>query len=514
MRPLIYATLLALCAGAFAQEAPRYFQLILPDFFETPFEGGVSAIELPDRPVRRLSVLILQAETRDITASSTKVWVNGKGIGNVLDARAVAQGLMLTMEPVNLKRRPDELFDPRENTIEVLATDKRGRKYYQNWILRSGGSQNPYFAYTSTLSPNDPLGVAPDLVLDEPRSPIMRGGNQTPTRVTLKGTGASAHPPTAVTLNGKPLMDFQRGMEQFEQAIDVTPGMHELVLEAVDQKQNRRRVVIPLLDRERQQPAVRFAGSRYAVIVGLSRYGPAKDAPPPLPYAAADAGELARQLEAVAGFKKENIRLLVDEQATLPQIRTALYDFAAKAQANDLLVVYVAGHGLHDPRPGRGDRVYLALFGTQLTQIDSTALSFEDVEMLLSKSVRCNHTFVLFDVGHKVEGDWKFPGASLVNNRLLNLFSEQEGRAILVSGSADEVSQARSGGQTSGAFSYWVTQALAGAADLNHDRVVTADELFCFVSEKVREDSKGAQNPRYRLPNRNAAIPIAENAGK
>src|SRR5439155_43481 len=113
-------------------------------------------------------------------------------------------------------------------------------------------------------------------------------------------------------------------------------------------------------------------------------------------------------------------------------------------------------------RPGRGDRMYLAPFGTQLAQIDSTALSFEDVELLLSKAIRCNHTFLLFDVGHRVEGDWKFPGASLVNNRLLSLFSEQEGRAILVSGSADEVSQTRSAGQASGTFPYWVTRALAG----------------------------------------------------
>jgi hypothetical protein len=500
-------------AGASAQEAPRYFQLILPDFFDTPFEGGSSAIDLPDRPVQRLKIVILQASERNITASSTKVWVNGKGMGNVLDSRGVAEGIELIMDPLTLRRRPDELFDARENTIEVVATDRRGRKYYQSWILRAGGNQNPYFTYTSTVSPDDPRGVPPDLILESPTTPVLLAASQKSVTATLKGTVASTNLPVAVTLNGKPWITIQRNSEPFTGASEVSPTTKELILEATDSKHNIRRVIMPVIVRRPAQPVVRFAGTRYALIIGVSRYGPAKDAPPLLPYAAADATELAHQLETTAGFRHENIRLMVDDQATLSQIRTGLYDFVSKATANDLMVVYIAAHGVHDPHPGRGERIYLAPYGTQLAQIDSTALSFEDVEMLLGKAVRCNHTFILFDVGHKVEGDWKFPGRNMVNNHLLNLFSEQEGRAILVSGAADEVSQARSS-QSSGAFPYWTTRGLTGEADLNQDRVVTAEELFRFVSEKVREDTGGTQNPRYRLPEKTASTPVAEVASK
>ena len=55
-------------------------------------------------------------------------------------------------------------------------------------------------------------------------------------------------------------------------------------------------------------------------------------------------------------------------------------------------------------------------------------------------------------------------------------------------------------GHASSLFSYWLAQALGGAADLNGDHVVTAKELFAFVSEKVKTESQGAQQPRYRLP--------------
>jgi uncharacterized caspase-like protein len=289
--------------------------------------------------------------------------------------------------------------------------------------------------------------------------------------------------------------------------------MKELVLEATDAKKNRRTVVIPIVVQQKEAPRPKFAGTKYALIVGISRYGDAKDAPPLLSTAAADAGEMARELEQNAGFRKENIRILLDNGATSGHLRTGFFDFAAKAQANDLLVVYVAGRALHDPRPGKNDKMYLASYGTQLAQIDVTAPSFEDLSLWLDRSVHSNHTFLIFDVGHPVEGEWKFPGTSLVNNHLLNLFSDQQGRAVLVSGSAGEVSETRADGQAS-SFGYWLGRALAGDADINQDRVVTAEELFRFVSEKVREESRGTQNPRYRLPPRSNDTPLVEAAGK
>ena len=68
-------------------------------------------------------------------------------------------------------------------------------------------------------------------------------------------------------------------------------------------------------------------------------------------------------LEKKAGFKHENIRLLTDEKASMEDVRVGFSDFAAKATSKDLLVVYVATHGFHDPRPGRSDRMYLAWRG-------------------------------------------------------------------------------------------------------------------------------------------------------
>jgi Caspase domain len=506
-RAALRLPLLVFFTGAFAQEAPIRIQLMLPDFFETPFAGDHSLIEVPERPIGRMKIRLLKSAERSLSTGAINVWVNGSAISNIFDSRNVADGTELTMDASTMGKRPDQLFDPRENALEVLATDNRGRKYYQSWILRTTGSHNPYFAYQGTVSPDDPKGVPPDVLLTAPMAPPVLKAGQATARITVKGTCSSENPAVAMKI-GSQAVAIQSKSESFEQAVDIRRDMKELVIEATDKKQNRRTIVIPIVVQGNNAPKPHASGGKYALVVGISNYGDGKGALPSLPQAAADAGAVARDLEAKAGFRKDNIRILRDDAATRDNLRIGLYDFAAKAQADDLLVIYVAGRAVHDPQPGNNEKMYLASYGTQMKAMDGTAVSFLDLEMWLNQSIRSNHTFVIFDVGHEVEGDWKFPGPSLVNNHLLSLFSDQKGRAVLTSGSAGEVSLTRPDGQSS--FTYWLTRGFTGEADLNQDRVVTADELFRFVEEKVREESAGKQIPNFRLPSKNAEQSVGE----
>jgi hypothetical protein len=254
--------------------------------------------------------------------------------------------------------------------------------------------------------------------------------------------------------------------------------------------------MIPVYSPATNAPKIRSTGQKYAVLVGVSNFGNVKGAPPPLPQAAANVQQFARTLQEHGGFKAENIRTLIDQKANIEQVKEALSDFASKAQANDLLLVYFDTHGIHDPRPNRNDKLYLALYGTQVETIDATALQFSELEILLNRSVRTNQSFLVFDVGHQLNDDWKFrAGLSMVNNHVLNLFGDKQGMSVLVSGSSGD-----EGAAGTSLFGEWLSKGLGGAADLNGDHVVTAKELFSFVSEKVRQDSKGTQQPRFQLP--------------
>ena len=92
-------------------------------------------------------------------------------------------------------------------------------------------------------------------------------------------------------------------------------------------------------------------------------------------------------------------------------------------------------------------------------------------------------------------------------NAVLNLFNDKPGLSVLVSGSSDETSKAHEG--TSTMFSHWLADALGGAADLNGDRIVSAQELFSFVAENVKLESKGTQQPRFRLSKDGGVQPLA-----
>src|SRR5207249_4653600 len=103
---LAAGTSIYLLWGAFAQEAAPAFQLILPDFREAPFDDGRTIIELPERPLKRMDVLVLKAQEKGISPSAVKIWVNGKGIGNILEGRNVTEGTRFSMDPSTLRMRP------------------------------------------------------------------------------------------------------------------------------------------------------------------------------------------------------------------------------------------------------------------------------------------------------------------------------------------------------------------------------------------------------------------------
>lgn len=477
--------------GLSGQESPGLFQISLPDFFETSFSGTNTLIELPDRPIKRLSILVRDAQKRNINPGRYKIFVNGKGLGNVVEERTTLDGALLVMEPEALRRRPDELFDPRENAVEITAEDRRGRIYYQNWILRVNDvDRNALFGYSSSISPDDPRAVPPDLVITEPKAPPVLKANQSSARVTIRGRlspGATLKVNGQVALTGK--LD---ALATFEYAATVAARQHELILEASDSKGNTRKVIVPVHGPPSATPRVHFNGQKYAVLIGVSNFGSTSQSPPPLPLAAAEVQELARVLEQQSGFKRENIRLLTDEKGTVEQVRTAFSDFTAKAQPNDILLIYIVTHGVHDPRPNRVNKLYLALNGTQIATLDSTALPFSDLEILLNRSIRTDNCFLIFDIGHELNDDWNFhAGRNLVNNHVLNLFSDKPGWSVLVSASSGEVA-------ASSLFSHSLTQGLSGSADLNGDGVVTGKELYAFVSESVKRESQGKQQPRFK----------------
>jgi hypothetical protein len=84
-----------------------------------------------------------------------------------------------------------------------------------------------------------------------------------------------------------------------------------------------------------------------ALVVGVGKYRPAGPLPGRTPN---DAASIRRLLTDRYGFPKENVCVLVDEQATTETFRTA-FDRAlvGRAQAGDVAIFYFSGHGSQVP---------------------------------------------------------------------------------------------------------------------------------------------------------------------
>ena len=139
------------------------------------------------------------------------------------------------------------------------------------------------------------------------------------------------------------------------------------------------------------EPSPASAGAFYpnswALVIGINRYPKA----PGLAYAVADANAVAEALPAL-GFPKENIRLLLDGNATKARIERVLDREFPKMGPDDRLLVFFAGHG-ETLRIKGGEEGFLLPFDADPEALASTAISMDEVKKI---GLRAKAKHVLF----------------------------------------------------------------------------------------------------------------------
>jgi uncharacterized caspase-like protein len=264
-------------------------------------------------------------------------------------------------------------------------------------------------------------------------------------------------------------------------------------------------------------PAIsyQFGGRKYAVVVGVSKYKFHEGGLNDLRYADADARSISDFLRTRQGFADDELELLQNENATVENVRAALNMFLRRARENDLIFVFIASHGAQDRFDPKN--LYLILQDTKVSDMPNTALKMSELQDLFSNRLRARQLVMVIDACHSAAiGSQQAGSTRQLERKENNTFSlyiekgfNQEGRALLTSSDVNEVSEEGANwGGGHGVFTWAVLRGLEGAADANHDRVVTTGELFDFVSDSVRAETSQRQNPRA-LPGTNRAFPLA-----
>src|SRR5262249_46480614 len=124
-------------------------------------------------------------------------------------------------------------------------------------------------------------------------------------------------------------------------------------------------------------------GKLWAVVIGISNYQNLRPEEQ-LRFAHRDAEELAGFLRTAnaGGFPSTQIKVLLNEQATIASVRTALGTWLPRsAEPNDVVYMFFAGHGVVD---AAGDG-YLLASDSDPQNLYATALPTAELDRILTE---------------------------------------------------------------------------------------------------------------------------------
>ena len=250
------------------------------------------------------------------------------------------------------------------------------------------------------------------------------------------------------------------------------------------------------LDDSQRETALEGDGQTYALLVGISSYQDPQV--PSLQFAHEDAILFEKHLKSPrgGGLADENVVRLINQEATTAAVRLAFDTFLkAEAGPKDTVLVFVATHGTVDPETGEG---FVVTYDSDPQDLASTALPMADLQQLVRDELeRVKRVHVYVDVCHA----GKIGTIEAKKNRInsvIERLGEADGEILgLMASRPREVSyEGPQFGGGHGAFSYFLLNALNGAADYDQDGLVVVDDVIDYVREKVAEGTFNRQHPR------------------
>jgi hypothetical protein len=247
--------------------------------------------------------------------------------------------------------------------------------------------------------------------------------------------------------------------------------------------------------RERPRPSL------YVAAVGVSRYAnPVIN----LRQAAKDAHDFAHSLERQQGafYEAVHTRVLTDEGATRAAVLDALKWLRTAPGANDIAVLFLAGHGVVDA----ADTYYFLPHDMRERNLKRTAVSESQLRDALAEVK--GRTLFFVDTCYASRAIGRLDRRE--TTRLASGLSQSELGVIVFSGSAARQESLESTAWGNGAFTKALLDGLAGLADGRRIGFVTHVGLDDYVAQAVRELTEGRQTPVTALPQGIVDYPIAK----
>ncbi|MEZ4922293.1 MAG: caspase family protein [Crocinitomicaceae bacterium] len=265
-------------------------------------------------------------------------------------------------------------------------------------------------------------------------------------------------------------------------------------------------------------------GELYVVAVGVSNY---KDDKYNLNYAAKDAKDVVELFAEQKAYSKVHTKLLTDIDVTKENI-FAIKDFLKSARTKDVVMMFIAGHGVLDDKLD----YYYCTHDMDFNNPAKKGVSYNELEVLFD-GIRAIRKLLIMDTCHSGElfkdeveevaiteeegtDDIVFrsnqgtttvrerQGLQKTNEAVKEMFNDlNRGTGTTVISSAGGVEYAMESDEwKNGLFTFCLLEGIeSNNADLNKDGKIFLAELQQYIQSKVYDLSRGKQQPTSRFEN-------------
>jgi len=241
----------------------------------------------------------------------------------------------------------------------------------------------------------------------------------------------------------------------------------------------------------------------YVLAIGVSQY---QDDGLRLGLAAKDAldfGEVWKSQEG-AMYAGTEVRVLTDAQATKGNILDGLEWIQRQVTQKDVAILFFAGHGINDPT----GMFYFLPVDADLDRLKRTGVSQSDITSTVAAIA--GKVLVFIDACHSgnLMGKVKRRGG-LDIGAVINELASAENGALVFSSATGRQYALENSEWGNGAFTKALVEGVSGKADFMGKGRITVNMLDLYVSERVKELTKGQQTPTTVKPPNVPDFPIA-----
>jgi caspase domain-containing protein len=375
--------------------SPGTIQLELPDLGERKYAPGVLRVPEPQN-IRRL---VLHIPLTRVHQAFPKINTIGTGLVQTIRAR---QDEVLCEINLSLHQGRYYALSAADNTVEIKVVPKPGADpLYAKWVIAppkepqawqthqrlGGGDGSLARAEMST----EGLVVLEEL--EDGRLSRLDKGVTTAKRVFLRARFPRREESVSLRIHWTGEEGAERtfsvgswsggsgsrggkagdSLPTLEGDVELKLGENRLDVEVMHGYTTLSRSTYRIYRRAPSAPTA-VVGEKWAVVVGISDY---RAVGLNLRYADRDAEAIRDFLIEKGGFRPDRVQFLSNQRATYQGIRTALFNFLAATQPDDLVLVFLAGHGVQDAT--NPDNFFFLAHDSEVGNLGGTAIPMWDL---------------------------------------------------------------------------------------------------------------------------------------